>query len=88
MIRHIVKRHGHRESYDKKKVYASVYAAALNAHYSERDAERLAKSVMKKVNAWVKNKASISSDEIRNKILVCLNDREVALLYRHHLDVC
>ena len=88
MIKHIVKRHGHRESYDKKKVYASVYAAALNAHYSERDAERLAKSVMKKVNAWVKNKAFVSSSDIRNKILMGLKNREVALLYKHHLDVC
>ena len=45
---YIVKRHGRKEKYDGEKVYASVYAAALNAHYKERRAEQLAARVMKK----------------------------------------
>ena len=38
----IVKRHGHTEDLDDRKMYASVYSAALIAHYDEHAAEKLA----------------------------------------------
>ena len=86
--KHIVKRHGVSESYDEKKVYASVYAAALNAHYSEKKAEVLANDVMKKVSAWAKTEESVFSVEIRYRILKYIDDEDVSLMYTHHLDVC
>jgi len=85
---HIVKRHGHNEKFDSKKVYASVYAAALNAHYAEKDAEKLADTVMKKVSTWAKKEDAIFSIEIRYQILKHISDPEVALMYTHHLDIC
>src|SRR3989338_8989070 len=85
---HLVKRHGHLERYDPKKVYASVYAAALNCHYTEKQSERIAAVAMRKVNAFVGRKKAFTSAEIRDKVLEVLDDKDVALMYRHHLDVC
>ncbi len=85
--KHVVKRKGHKEIYDEKKVYASVYAAALNCHYSEQKAERIAKEVMKKVNLWINKKTAINSEEIREQVIRSLKDKHVALMYKHHLDL-
>ena len=88
MSPHIVKRKGHLEQFDERKVYASVYAAALNCHYEENDAEKIAAVVMKKVNHWVKNKGLVNADQIRSQILKEIKDKSVALMYKHHLDLC
>jgi transcriptional regulator NrdR family protein len=83
----VVKRKGHEETYDVKKVYASVYAAALSCHYGEVKSEKIAKLISKKIDTWVKTKSSITSDEIRNLVLKHLKDKDVALMYKHHLDL-
>lgn len=88
---HVVKRQGHKEKYDQKKVYASVYAAVLNCHYSEKPAEKIAAQVTKKVNTWIRKKSSITSSNIRDQIIKNLSelkDRHIALMYKHHLDIC
>jgi transcriptional regulator NrdR family protein len=85
---HIVKRRGRVEEYDEKKVYASIYSAALNSHYKEKEAENLAEQVMKKVNKWINAKGVVKSDDIKNQILRNIKDKEVALMYNHHLDIC
>ena len=87
-ISHVVKRHGRAELYDEKKVYAAVYAAAINCHYDEHEAESLALKVMKSVNAWVGTRLSATSDEIREEVLHFIPDEQVALMYKHHLDLC
>ncbi len=87
----VIKRKGHSEKYDERKVYASVYAAALNCEHKEELAEKLAKNVMKKVNIWFKksskHKACISSNEIRDIIIKNIKDGDVKLMYKHHLDL-
>ena len=90
MLRIVVKRKGHQEFYDRKKVYASVYAAALNCGYGERKSERIALRVMKEINVWVKTKKVIESQGIRKKVVESLVkiDKDVALMYKSHLDVC
>jgi transcriptional regulator NrdR family protein len=86
----VVKRHGSKEAYDQRKVYASCYSAALNCHYSEIESEKLANYVMKKVNVWVKGKKNVSSVEIRKEIIKHLypKDKDIVLMYKHHLDLC
>lgn len=85
--KHIVKRKGHRESYDERKVYASVYAASLNCHYSKQKSKKIAKEIMKKVTSWIKNKSSIDSAKIREQVIKSLKDKHVTLMYKHHLDL-
>ena len=87
MVKHVVKRKGIDQGYDQKKVYASVYAAALNCEYSEKKAENIAKGVTKKISAWIKNKSVVTSDEIRKQVIKELNDEDVILMYKHYLDL-
>jgi len=84
----VVKRKGHQEKYDERKVYASVYSAALNCEYGEKKAERIASSAAKKVTVWVrKMKGCVDSYAIRKYIISQLKDADVALMYRTHLDL-
>ena len=84
----VVKRKGHTEPYDEKKVYASVYAAALNCHYDEMQSEKIASEVMKKINKWAAGKTSLASTDIREQILKTIQDKYVALMYKHHMELC
>jgi transcriptional regulator NrdR family protein len=83
----IVKRKGHKEIFDERKVYGSVYAACASAHYNEMQCEKIADGVAKKVKMFVKNKKQIQSIEIRKKIEDELKkrDEELAFFYEHHL---
>jgi len=87
-MKHIVKRKGHSEAYDDRKVFSSVNAAALNCHYSSRESQKLADQIQKKIAAWIKNKPKIDSKQIREEIIKNLEDRHVALMYKHHEDLC
>ena len=86
----IIKRKGYEEFYDEKKVYASVYSAALNCEYTEKKAEKIALNVMEKCSEWVRKESknnSIYSDKIRDFVLKTLKDKDVKLMYEHHLDL-
>ncbi|MEK6967379.1 MAG: ATP cone domain-containing protein [Nanoarchaeota archaeon] len=86
MKKTVIKRKGSEEEYEEKKIYASCYAAALDAHYSEKEAEKLALEVTDKINAWIKSKKQVTSSEIRHQMIITIPDSAVALLYKHHLD--
>ena len=88
-IKQVVKRKGYKEKYDKLKVYASVYSASLNCHHNEIDSEKIASSVTKKVTNWIKNKKLVKSSEIRSEVIKHLKgkDKDIALMYHHHLDL-
>lgn len=85
----IVKRKGHSEEYDQKKVYASVYSAFMTNGFSEREAEKKADEITKQVTKWVDKKKSIDSGEIFRVVanLMKKEDKEAAFLYETHRDV-
>ena len=87
-MNHVVKRKRHKEHYDKKKVYASIYAAALNCHYEDEDAEKLADKITKEVTKWIKDKVIVESKEIKQFVHERLHDRDVAMMYKEHLHIC
>jgi transcriptional regulator NrdR family protein len=86
---HIVKRHGTKEEYDEKKVYASSYAAAMNVHLGEQRSESIAQKVTEELNKWVEGKSEINSKEIFSEVSRALetHDKDAAFMYRTHLDV-
>ena len=86
---HIVKRKGHLEKYDDRKVYGSCYAACSAAGMSEKECEATAETVTKDVNKWVKAKKNVKSSEIFRLVskLLKKHNKEVAFLYETHLDV-
>ncbi len=61
---HIVKRRGHKEIFDERKVYASVFAACLSAHIDKEKAEVTANLVTKEIKKWIEDKEDVTSDAI------------------------
>lgn len=83
----IVKRKGHKERFDERKVYGSVYAACASAHYDEMRCEEIAEDITKKIKKFFNNKKETQSIEIRKKIESELKkkDEELAFFYEQHL---
>ncbi len=85
-MKHLVKRAGHTEAYDEKKLKRSIYRAALNAHHSDAQAKKIAAAAMKKLSAWIKTRKSVRAHVLHVKAVAILKtiDPDVALLYEHH----
>ena len=83
----VVKRKGHTEKFDERKVYGSVYAACSSAHYGENLCEKNAEEITSKIRKFVRNKKRIESTQIRNKIAELLKrkNEELAFFYEQHL---
>ena len=68
----IVKRKGHSEEFDERKVYASCYAACLSSHMPHIHAEKICGKVAKEVKAWARKNKTVSSDEIFVKVTAAI----------------
>ncbi len=64
-MKHIVKRKGHSEPYDIKKLYASIYSACLAVRTPEGEAELVAERVVKHVSEWLESKHEVTAHDIR-----------------------
>lgn len=86
---HIVKRKGHTEEFDERKVYASVYSACLAAHNDHNDAENLANIVSREIKYWILKKEIVISSEIFKKVIEELEtlNKETAFMYKTHRDI-
>ncbi len=86
---HIVKRQGHFELFDEKKVYASVYSACLAGQFPKTRCEAMAEAVTKDVKKWVDDKEEVSSDQIFRQIVKLLKkeDKGVGFLFETHRDI-
>jgi transcriptional regulator NrdR family protein len=86
---HIVKRRGHKENYDDKKVYASCYYACMSAHVPEKEAEKISKECMKKVNIWLGKKKQVTAHQIYKVTgkAIRKHDKNAAFMYETHMDV-
>ena len=83
----IVKRRGHQEKFDERKLYASIYGAAEAAFCDEASCELLAGKITEEIKDWVKGKKSVDSTEIRGKVITALEKKnpEIAFFYDRHL---
>jgi len=86
---YVVKRGGHQEKFDEKKVYGSVYAACNIVHMGEHDCEGIAAEVTKKVTKMVKQKKTVDSKDIQEKATTELKkkSKNAAFMYETHRDV-
>lgn len=85
----IVKRRGHCENFDERKVYGSCYFACRSAHLSEKEAERISNRICIAVRKWIKGKKEVMSDELflfLVKELKKYND-DSSFLYETHRDI-
>ena len=85
----IVKRKGHKEEFDARKVYASVYAACLNVRMHEGEAELIADKVSKEVEEQLGDQAELDSNRILQLTAEALRkyDSDAAFMYETHRDV-
>ena len=85
----IVKRKGHTELYDEKKVYGSCYFACRNAHLSEKESEEICNKVASAITQCVKKNKVVSSDEIFRLLIIELKkyNEDAAFLYETHRDI-
>ena len=84
----IIKSKGHTEPFDERKLYASVYSSALNCHYLDHDSEAIADKLTDKIKKIIKGKNALTSKELKHMVVENLEDKHVALMYQHHLDLC
>jgi len=83
----VVKRRGHRERFDERKVYASIYAACASAWYTENQCENISGKVTKKVKASLTREKEIRASLIKKKIISELRkiDKRLVFYYEEHL---
>lgn len=86
--KHVVKRKGHTEPYDSRKLYASIYAACLSVRSTEGEAELVAAKVVSDLEIWLGKKHEVTAPDIRRiagKHLGAYNDN-AGYMYRNHRE--
>lgn len=88
-MKHIVKRAGHTQEYDERKLYASIYAACLSVRATEGEAELVAERVSNDVAAWLETKHEVTAHDIRRvgaEYLTAYNP-DAAYMYKKHREL-
>ncbi|QQR92735.1 MAG: hypothetical protein IPJ89_00635 [Candidatus Iainarchaeum archaeon] len=87
--RHIVKRRGHKEAYDARKVYGSILMACLGSHVKEAQAQRIALSVSNDITKLVEKSHSITAHEIFYEVTKRLKKLhpDAGFMYETHRDL-
>ncbi len=88
-MEHIVKRKGHKESYDERKVYASVFAACMSLRMSDEEAELIANMVAHDVTEEFGKAQEVTAHSIHKFVSESLKkyDKDVAYMYNTHRDI-
>lgn len=87
--KHIVKRAGHSEPYDQRKLYASIFSAMIAVREPSGSAELVAERLCVDVETWLDNKTEVTSADIaRNayEYFKVLNP-DAAWIYKHRRNV-
>lgn len=85
----VKRRSGVAESYDERKIYGSVYAACYVVLMNEKECERIAGIISRKITALVQDKKHIYSLEIRKEVIQELrkHNSHAAFMYETHKDI-
>lgn len=88
-LKHIIKRAGHEEPFEEKKLYASIFAACFIVHLDREKSEDIAEKVTSEVHKWLEKKGEISSQDIFEKTGEVLGkySADAAYMYRTHRDI-
>jgi transcriptional regulator NrdR family protein len=86
---HIVKRKGHKEKYDERKVYASVFAACLVLRMTDDEAELIANMVAHEVTQEFKKVKEVNAHKIHEFTAKSLKkyNPSAAYIYDTHKDI-
>lgn len=86
---HTVKRKGHKEVFDARKIYASVYAACLTLRMKDEEAELIAHMVSDEVEKALKSVVEIEAHRIHKLVVQSLKkyNSDAAYMYDTHRDI-
>lgn len=86
----VVKRRGHMEKFDERKIYASVYEACHVDGMKTEKAEKIASAVTNNVKKWVEKMEVVSVHQIHAQVVKELmkHHDDVAFMYDLHKDIC
>ncbi len=86
---HIVKRQGHKEKYDSRKIYGSAFYACRSTHMGKKDCEKIAAKVQTEMNKWLTGKKLVTSDQIFKEVAKRLkkHHKDAAFMYETHRDI-
>lgn len=86
---HIVKRAGHTETYDQRKLYASIYAACMAVRVPQGEAELVAAQVCEDAKMWLSDKPEVTSGDIHRQAAKNLKayNPDAAYIYETHRQV-
>ncbi len=89
MATHIVKRAGHTEKFDERKVYATCFAACMNAHVDKEKAEKICRKVAAGIKKWIAKKKAVTSEMIFREAtrLMKMEHKNAAFMYETHRDI-
>ena len=85
----IVKRKGHVEKYDEKKVYASCYFACKTVEMDNKKCESICDKIVEATTAWARKQDPLTSDMIFSFIgkELTKHDKDAAFMFSTHRDV-
>lgn len=88
-MKHIVKRKGHTEEFDEKKIYGSVFAACMTLRMFEKEGELIADTVTKEVVLYFKDVQKMTNQEIHREVTKRLHkyNPDAAYIYDTHKDI-
>lgn len=88
-MNHIIKRKGHKEPFDERKLYASVYAACTTLRVSDEEAETISQMVTDEMKEEFKNTEEIASDRLQKSTAQSLQKYhpDAAYIYKSHKDL-
>jgi transcriptional regulator NrdR family protein len=88
-MNHIVKRKGHKEEFDERKMYASIFAACLTLRMSDEEAESISHMVCDEVKNEIKDVKEITSEKLQSEVAKSLKKYhpDAAYMYKTHKDV-
>lgn len=88
-MKHIIKRKGHKEPYDERKLYASIFASCMSLRIKEEQAELIANTVTSEVEEKIRDKEEIAAHDLFSYALSSLKkyNPDAAFLYKKHREV-
>ncbi len=89
MLQRIVKRKGHTEYFDARKIYASVFSACMCLRMHDSEAELIADMVSHEVENMVKDKAEVSTQVLHKLVAETLikYQPDAGYMYDTHREV-
>lgn len=85
----VVKRRGHKENFDEKKAYASIYAACMDCSLGVKKSEEISQKLSDDLKLFLRGKKEVNSTEIFGFIiqkLATINEPS-AFMYETHREM-